>query len=205
MVDKKDPFEILASKAGIEGGRRNGNVDAFRHIYTSAQTTKAYGALPTRVLGSAHEWATHIFSKNGNPTDEWQMDEHNNAIGIELGQRAEAENWDDDRLVQEVGKVIKSGRAKVLTRSEDPNAPTGYPGYGAGEEAPVQKLVYPLDRGEAAHRKNAKPLFASWQHGGKETGYNPFRTPPIVAQNVPQTTSEPASILDSLLMYFRKK
>lgn len=221
MAKNKSPLELLANSIGIEGGNHNGNIDAFRHIYASAQTTKAYDAPVARILGSGKEWKTHIEGKvghflgikddnkqimqDGNPTNEWQMDEHNNAIGRDLGERPSAEGWDHERLLKEIGKAFSDGRVKTLSRGEDPNAPTGYPGYGAGEESTTQKIVYPLDKAAAEQRKNRKPLFASWQHGGKKTGYNPYRTPPIVAQPAPQEMSAPASILDSLLQYFRKK
>lgn len=214
MPKEKDFYELMAEGMGLVDSGRNGNVDALRHIHASAQATKTYGSTIARIGGSAREWGTHIEGKvghflgikdkksgrvmqDGNPTDEWQMDEYNNAIGRELGQRAVAENWDDDRLIEEVGKVIREGRAKTLVRGEDPDAATGYPGYGASVPA-VDKIIYHADRMEELRRKRAEGSVKTVQG-------NNYRTPPIVAQVGGQGMSPQASILDSLLAYFGKK
>lgn len=185
-------LEEKAARAGITEGEHNGDFDAFRHLYSAAIGTRYVGANITKIAGKTLEWGTHVFSKDGNPTDEWQMDEHNNVLGTQLGEQAEAEGWDDEKLIQEVGKVIRNGRAKVLKRGEDPNAPTGYPGYGAAAED--TKLKFPQD----IIRERKRQRFAEQMRRPTLPAY---RTPPITDNGM----SPPASILDSLRAFIKKK
>lgn len=95
-------FKILkekAARAGITEGEHNGDFDAFRHLYSAAIGTRYVGANITKIAGKAVEWKSELTSKDGNPTDEWQMDEHNNVLGTQLGEQAEAEGWDDEKLI----------------------------------------------------------------------------------------------------------
>ena len=80
-----------ADLANIQGGDVNGARDAFRHIYASAQMALKHGETVSHVAGSANEWIKHIV--DGNPTQEWQMDEHNNALGRQLAERARQDHF----------------------------------------------------------------------------------------------------------------
>lgn len=171
----------LAQKVGITSGSVNGEGDAFRHIYAAADSTRQYGSTITLIGGKANEWIKE--GLEGNPTDEWQMDEHNNQLGAILGQQAKAENWDNTKLVDEVAKAVKDGRAKLLApRQNTNNTATGYPGYD--EDG---RMKFPLDSSLRREAVRKMKLFGSWREVEKPE------------------MSPPASVLDSIKAYFKKK
>ena len=192
-------FNVRALQAGVKAGQKNGERDAFRHIYASALSSMLIGSAPTHVAGSALEWITHAKGKikhmmgyqdrsgqpvaEGNPTQEWQMDEHNNALGRQLAERARQEGWNEPRLLAEIGYLIRSGQAKVIKDTPEPEPSTGYPGYNASQPPSMV-----LSDAEARQRATARgdALFA----------------PKPPAQTVQETTQSPwASLLD----YFKKR
>jgi len=196
MADKNKRLEEMAKRNSIKTGKHNGQIDAFRHIYSAADSTLKNGSIITKIAGSSNEWLTEWIDSN--PKDEWQMDEYNNAIGRALGERARAENWTSEKLEQEVAKTVVSGQAKVLTRGNDPDTPTGYPGYGAS--TPKDKIVLPDAKAQQQAVARGAKMFSSQ---GRKYPNPTYRTPPIVVQ--PKTPPESSNLLGSILDYFRKK
>jgi hypothetical protein len=73
-------------------------------VYTSAKVTRDYGSAAARALATGNEMV------HGNAANERYMDEHNNAVGREIGRRAREENWSDDRIADEVKRSMDSGQ-----------------------------------------------------------------------------------------------
>ena len=59
----------------------NGDVDAFRHLYSSAMLTIEYGKFADAFFGDLYELA------NKNPSKEKIMDFYNNQVGQEIGEK----------------------------------------------------------------------------------------------------------------------
>lgn len=59
----------------------NGDVDAFRHLYSSAMLTIEYGKFADSFFGDLYELA------NKNPSKEKIMDFYNNQVGQEIGEK----------------------------------------------------------------------------------------------------------------------
>ena len=72
-------------------GKRNTVADAYRHCLWSALMARDIGEAKAREFSTWHE------SKTGNPFSEWQMDLHNNRVGLEIGSRAP---WSDNGNVE---------------------------------------------------------------------------------------------------------
>lgn len=120
---------VMAERHGVKGGEHNGVEDAFRHVYVSAKETRDNGTIYAWGMGNANEWKNEVDArvasggKEGNPPGEWSMDDHNNSVGRELGRKARDENWDDDKLAQEVKSALDQGYVVTTpggTAKEDP-------------------------------------------------------------------------------------
>lgn len=130
----------MADKQGIYEGDHNGPRDAFRHTFTSAKQARDNSEAYAHLMGTAVEYKNEAASRfdsyglKGNPSGERLMDEYNNVIGREIGIRAKAEGWDDDRIGEEVKKAIDEGR--LVTK---PNTPPAKPDGGYNNpERPIQ-------------------------------------------------------------------
>lgn len=80
---KERAFETTKKYFGHNG--RNDKSDAFRHCYWSALISKWSGAMVAKDFTDAHE------SKVGNPAHEMRMDQHNNTVGVLIGQSGASE------------------------------------------------------------------------------------------------------------------
>lgn len=76
-----------ARRSGLPGPH-NGPQDAYRHCLASCESTRENGEFPTQCLAWANEkkgdW------KRGQEKGERDMDDHNNAVGISLGNSAKS-------------------------------------------------------------------------------------------------------------------
>ena len=92
--------------------------DAARHMLASGTLARKYGPNVAQLLGKAHEWsvsplqALMMMIGQRQPTPEYLMDTRNNALGAQLGARAQTQSELED-LVQS-----EAERAQL-------NAPTG--------------------------------------------------------------------------------
>ena len=77
----------------------NGPGDAYRHILVSAEITRRSGTVDGFMAGYGHEFNNYL---GGSPSREIDMDIHNNAIGRDIGTRAES--WHD---------VVRMARQKM--------------------------------------------------------------------------------------------
>ncbi|PIZ30748.1 MAG: hypothetical protein COY40_03855 [Alphaproteobacteria bacterium CG_4_10_14_0_8_um_filter_53_9] len=112
LAEMRDEAYAKGAERGISPqGGHNGSADAFRHVYTSAKVTRDYGSAVARTLGTANE------IQHPNPSNERYMDESNNAVGREIGQKASAGNWSDDQIADDVKKAMDEGR--VILSPED--------------------------------------------------------------------------------------
>lgn len=66
-------------------GLKNGPADAYRHIIGAAELTRRYGESAARMMLKGHEVQGSLGTQK---TDEREMDEHNNEIGIAIGKQA---------------------------------------------------------------------------------------------------------------------
>lgn len=119
-------------KVDRSGGGHNDDQDAFRHAYTSANIYKENGGIAATASGVYHEDIRG--AENYQDPVEAAMDNHNNSIGREIGARAAAEGWDNQKIAIEVKKALDEG--KLIRRPgmrpsapggtvQDPNNPAG--------------------------------------------------------------------------------
>jgi hypothetical protein len=79
-------------------GRTDGPADAYRHILLAAELTRRYGETQAKLLLDGHEFTGDLGGQN---PDAEAMDEHNNQLGIDLGNqlRQDPFNTDWDNVV----------------------------------------------------------------------------------------------------------
>ena len=61
-------------------------------------------------MGTVREKFETKFGSPKQPENEAQMDNFNNKIGRLLGQNAKEQGWSDDRMAQEIKKVLDENR-----------------------------------------------------------------------------------------------
>jgi hypothetical protein len=82
--------------------QRNGPGDAYRHLVIVGELRRQYGSTIGGALATLHEMA------NPNSPEEREMDDHNNALAVEIGK--DAKTWED---------VVRLARQKVIQSAED--------------------------------------------------------------------------------------
>lgn len=139
-LEGENQAEKLGFVTKMAGDKRlvhNNSVDAFRHAYVSAKITRDSlgGRYVARAKGDFVEQNGEWFQNQS--ADERQMDEHNNAIGEEIGEVAKREGWSDDQIAEAVKKAILQGQ--LILR----------PGQSAGlpspEDIPYQNRLLPQE------------------------------------------------------------
>lgn len=103
----------LATAEQIGRTRRiisSGPADAFRHMIFIGELTRRYGPTTAKAMGDIHEF---IGSNAGQPANQKAMDTHNNALGVEIGQKAKS--WED---------VVRLARDKMSETIEKGNEPS---------------------------------------------------------------------------------
>ncbi len=77
-------------------GRTDGPADAYRHILLAAELTRRYGEIQAKLLLNGHELTGNL---GGQKPDAEAMDEHNNQLGIDLGNQLRQDpfntSWND--------------------------------------------------------------------------------------------------------------
>ena len=77
-------------------GRTNGPADAYRHILLAAELTRRYGEAQAWILLNGHEFTGDLGGQN---PDAKAMDDHNNQLGIDLGNQLRQDpfntGWND--------------------------------------------------------------------------------------------------------------
>lgn len=116
----RDTALTMLDSDELDGDWDGGEVDAFRHAYWMALTTREIGKRRARSLGRAHEKANYIQFKRGELEDGGtadakasEMDLHNNAVGISIGLLEEVEN-----LKLKVVEEIRAGKMLVVWKNE---------------------------------------------------------------------------------------
>ena len=101
-------------------GEHNGDIDAFRHAYASAEMVREYGEAWAIALGNLNEVKGDIL--NGQPLAERSMDLWNNAKGREIGH-------DSTDMYDTAGRVFDALFRNGLVRDlNDPRiAPENFP------------------------------------------------------------------------------
>lgn len=132
--------EQIAKDMGLS---KKGQIDAFRHAYTSAKMREAFGEAFASAAGHGNEIGREVLGRigslgtKGNPDKEWDMDVHNNATGrnIErtIAEQKLANEEKERKLREEIAAAVKDGRLQT-----DPNAP---PVKKSEQEEPVQTEV----------------------------------------------------------------
>jgi hypothetical protein len=84
----------------------NGPADAMRHMLFQAQLTKNYNPTLAKIISQGHERLLDW----GQPNAEQAMDFHNDAIGRQIGAKAQS----IDEMTQMAKDAIASGQAKVI-------------------------------------------------------------------------------------------
>ncbi|MGE0251991.1 MAG: hypothetical protein AB7G80_05055 [Dongiaceae bacterium] len=135
-------------------GRIDGPADAYRHILGAAKLTYQIGPVAAQPILDSHESTGHI--KGQNEAAE-RMDKYNNSIGAIIGIEAIQNNWDEEKIKEEVQKVFtdletqkKYGKPTWLPKGEwdknpvyDENGIT--PPGKAGSPMPVEHTNWPPD------------------------------------------------------------
>jgi hypothetical protein len=91
-----------AQNSGLPG-LHNGPADAFRHAYWVCLMTVAIGADQAKTVADTHE------QFGANHPNEQQMDDHNNAMGVQIGQGAK-----DGDCVTLVMDALRAGHLLVI-------------------------------------------------------------------------------------------
>ncbi|WP_373740021.1 hypothetical protein [Neisseria sp.] len=108
-------------------GRVNGPADAYRHVLLSAELTRRFGERYARFLLEGHEIQGNTL---GQEIEANKMDEHNNELGIRIGNRLRKQkggsSWED--VVIEARKTINPDNrygngARWLAESEWKDTP----------------------------------------------------------------------------------
>jgi len=86
----------------------NGPADAMRHMLFQAQLTKNYNPTLAKIISQGHERLLDW----GQPDAEQAMDFHNDALGREIGTKAQS----IEEMTQMAKDAIASGRAKTINR-----------------------------------------------------------------------------------------
>lgn len=137
MGKMREQAEAIAKEQGLTD---KGEIDAFRHAYTSAKVAEDInkkspiknpniGEKGSEALGDANEWwreGRERWDSNGekgNPKDEWAMDVDNNKAGIrknsELNKLNLSPEEKEKRLREELATAAKEG--KLQTKPSDSN------------------------------------------------------------------------------------
>ncbi len=102
------------------GFRNDGEIDAFRHAYTSAKMRETYGEAIANATGHAHEIGRDIFGNN--PINDRNMDIHNNEMGriieSEIASRGIIDDEKEKLLREEIAKSVRNRELQT-----DPNIP----------------------------------------------------------------------------------
>jgi hypothetical protein len=91
-----------AANSGLPG-LHNGPADAFRHAYWVCLMTQAIGADQAKTVADTHE------QFGANHANEQLMDDHNNAIGVQIGQGADGKD-----CVTLVMDALRAGQLMVI-------------------------------------------------------------------------------------------
>lgn len=89
--------------------------DAARHMIASALAAQKLSPGIAEFLGKAHEWkeaplrTTGYFLGISQPRGDYPVDVHNNALGVELGQRVSSV----DELLSAVDKAVRAGTLDI--------------------------------------------------------------------------------------------
>lgn len=89
--------------------------DAARHMLASALATQKMSPGIAEFLGKAHEWKEAPLRTTGhwlglsNPRADYPVDVHNNALGVELGQRTASV----DELLAAIERAVKTGTLDI--------------------------------------------------------------------------------------------
>lgn len=113
---RKDAIDTAYNKYG-QMEEHNGRGDAYRHLVFQAMLTQKYGPKIAELIGKYHEAPIPtIFGGAGftQPKDEKEMDLYNNALGIEIGQKA----TNRDEILDLAKQYIELSKAKYLTQEE---------------------------------------------------------------------------------------
>ena len=98
-----------ARESGLPN-RHKGPADAYLHILISAEMARRKGEATAKAAGAAHEANNPLNGDSeANAEADTAMDDHNNAIGREIGLKAET--WED--VVRMAREKIEESRAEM--------------------------------------------------------------------------------------------
>ena len=84
--------------------------DAFRHALWSALDAYDHGRELADEYADAHEEENDPLQSD----EAREMDNHNNEVGIEIGEEARENGWDEDRIIEEILDALEDGRLITL-------------------------------------------------------------------------------------------
>ena len=134
-------------------GYGNGPADAYRHIIVTAELTRRFGYSVAYGLATANEWnGTHDPERNAQAAAGRPMDDHNNAIWLDIGRRARS--YED---------VVRMARAEVAR---------GFAEGGSGREGTPMWLPVAQQSEGPDRRKRFPVLPPDWGETISLHGYH---------------------------------